>query len=167
MLTRSLRCTGWITLILCLQVSLACREAAAQDAAATLEIQPPDGDVSEWLDAEFQVLLIDAEGTATDVTDSLNLSWRTSCGGSFDGGTFTPPAINQSGPCEITATLNTGDGESLSDAVVVNIIVDRCRRSPACGATCGCTPGSAFGLLIGLGLIALRLLPRPRSNRRG
>jgi hypothetical protein len=132
-----------------------------------LEIIPPEADsISEWRNAEFQVVLRQADGTATDVTGSLDLSWDTSCGGSFDGGTFTPPAVNQSGPCEITATFNAGDDVLMTDTVTVNIQVDHCRNGRACGISCGCTPGSAFALITLLGLIALRLLPRPRPGRR-
>ncbi len=35
-----------------------------------------------------------------------------------------------------------------------------------CGSSCGCTPGSAFGLLTGLGIAVLRFIPRTKRRDR-
>jgi hypothetical protein len=134
----------------------------------TLEIRRPIGagdTIGEWEDARFVVLLIAVDGTVTDVSENDDLVLSSACGGFFEGPVLSPPAVNQSITCEITATLSI-DAQRISDTMTVNIHVDRCKNGRACGASCGCTPGSAFGMLTGLGLLALRLLPRPRPGRK-
>jgi len=167
----SLRLAGVVFLMFGLTPAWAGGKAAPnqQDAASSLAVRLAEGQaetVSEWEDAQFEAVLVNADGTTLDVTDSPNLSWSASCGGSFDGGTFTPLAVNQSLACDITATFSVEDEEAVSDTITVNIRVDHCRNGRACGTSCGCTPGSAFGLITGLGLVALWLLPRPRRGRR-
>jgi hypothetical protein len=120
-----------------------------------------DANVSEWSGAVFTVTVEDASGEVLDVTNDPNLSWVSSCGGSFEDGIFTAPAVNQPVDCTITVTLADAAGATRCTTGVELVIgADRCRRGTGtCGAGCGCTPGSAFGLVIGVLLLAMRFMP--------
>jgi hypothetical protein len=134
----------------------------------TITAGDADGPVlSEWQDAPLHVEYTATDGTVTDVTESENLAWSSTCGGAFDGGFFIPPSVNQSLPCDLTATLTLESGDVVSQTVHVVIGFDRCRKTNACGTDCGCTPGSAFGLITGFGLLLMRFASRRGRGRPG
>ena len=102
------------------------------------------------------------------MTSDPDITWSSSCGGSFQDGAFTPQSVNRDLPCTITATLTDEDGIVLcSGNLDVIVASDLFRdRHVLCGAGCGCTPGAAFGLLTFLGLVAMRFIG-PRRLLRG
>jgi hypothetical protein len=144
-------------------------EPPAPRPSPTLQIQRPGGgdSVSEWDEATFQVVLVAPDGTTQDVTKSPDLTWSTTCGGFVEGGFFTPPAVNESVACTVTAMLPDADGQVAEGTIEITVLrAEPCKPDRLCGSSCGCTPGSAFGLLTGLGIVVLRFIPRTKRRDR-